>query len=152
MLHRHTAIHGNDGRERRGRGLGVAVEGNPHVQSGTRVGVRGQAHRLGGPPGPRRRGREARSLHQGTALGGAERSGRGHVLRRRSAGRAELPEADAENLDHAVNLVGWGVDTVKKKVFTKLIASYRCYSHNGCRLKKKKRIKVRTRTRKLSKK
>jgi len=41
---------------------------------------------------------------------------------------------------------------LKKKVFTKLIASYRCYSHNGCRLKKKKRIKVRTRTRKLSKK
>lgn len=41
---------------------------------------------------------------------------------------------------------------LKKKIFTKLIASYKYYSHNGCRLKKKKRIKIRTRTRKLLKK
>jgi hypothetical protein len=38
---------------------------------------------------------------------------------------------------------------LKKKIFTKLVASYTYYSHNGCRLKKKKRVKIRTRTRKL---
>jgi small subunit ribosomal protein S11 len=38
---------------------------------------------------------------------------------------------------------------LKQKVFVKLIMSYNYCPHNGCRLKKKKRIKVRTRTRKL---
>ena len=38
---------------------------------------------------------------------------------------------------------------LKRKIFTKLIISYIFGSHNGCRLKKKKRIKIRTRTRKL---
>ena len=38
---------------------------------------------------------------------------------------------------------------LKRKIFTKFVASYTCRSHNGCRLKKKKRIKIRTRTRKL---
>ena len=41
---------------------------------------------------------------------------------------------------------------LKQKIFTKLVTSHMCYSHNGCRLKKKKRIKIRTRTRKLLKK
>jgi ribosomal protein S11 len=36
---------------------------------------------------------------------------------------------------------------LKQKIFTKLIISYIYRSHNGCRLKKKKRIKIRTRTR-----
>ena len=34
---------------------------------------------------------------------------------------------------------------LKQKIFTKLVTSYTCFSHNGCRLKKKKRIKIRTR-------
>lgn len=38
---------------------------------------------------------------------------------------------------------------LKKKVFVKLVTSYNYRPHNGCRLKKKKRIKIRTRTRKL---
>jgi ribosomal protein S11 len=38
---------------------------------------------------------------------------------------------------------------LKQKIFTKLFVSYLYHSHNGCRLKKKKRIKIRTRTRKL---
>lgn len=38
---------------------------------------------------------------------------------------------------------------LKRKVFTKLVISYIFGSHNGCRLKKKKRMKIRTRTRKL---
>ena len=38
---------------------------------------------------------------------------------------------------------------LKQKIFIKLVTSYKYGSHNGCRLKKKKRIKVRTRTRKL---
>lgn len=38
---------------------------------------------------------------------------------------------------------------LKQKVFIKLIMSYNYYPHNGCRLKKKKRIKIRTRTKKL---
>lgn len=38
---------------------------------------------------------------------------------------------------------------LKQKIFMKLVTSYKYGSHNGCRLKKKKRIKVRTRTRKL---
>ena len=47
----------------------------------------------------------------------------------------------------------WGiVKRLKQKVFAKLITGYTHTSHNGCRLKKKKRIKIRTRTKKLSKK
>ena len=38
---------------------------------------------------------------------------------------------------------------LKNKVFVKLVTSYNYHPHNGCRLKKKKRIKIRTRTRKL---
>jgi len=38
---------------------------------------------------------------------------------------------------------------LNRKIFTKLLISYMHQSHNGCRLKKKKRIKIRTRTRKL---
>ena len=38
---------------------------------------------------------------------------------------------------------------LKQKVFIKLIKSYNNASHNGCRLKKKKRLKIRTRTKKL---
>ena len=38
---------------------------------------------------------------------------------------------------------------LKRKIFIKLIVNYIFGSHNGCRLKKKKRIKIRTRTRKL---
>lgn len=38
---------------------------------------------------------------------------------------------------------------LKQKIFTKLVTSYLYKAHNGCRLKKKKRIKIRTRTRKL---
>ncbi len=38
---------------------------------------------------------------------------------------------------------------LKQKVFIKLIMSYNYYPHNGCRLKKKKRIKIRTRAKKL---
>lgn len=38
---------------------------------------------------------------------------------------------------------------LKQKIFIKLCINYSYRSHNGCRLKKKKRIKVRTRTRKL---
>lgn len=40
---------------------------------------------------------------------------------------------------------------LKQKVFIKLIMSYNYYPHNGCRLKKKKRIKIRTRAKKLQK-
>ena len=36
---------------------------------------------------------------------------------------------------------------LKQKIFTKLLISYIYQSHNGCRLKKKKRIKIRTRAR-----
>nr|YP_010131746.1 ribosomal protein S11 [Thalassiosira profunda]QPZ94114.1 ribosomal protein S11 [Thalassiosira profunda] len=36
---------------------------------------------------------------------------------------------------------------LKQKIFTKLVISYIYRSHNGCRLKKKKRIKIRTRAR-----
>lgn len=35
---------------------------------------------------------------------------------------------------------------LKRKIFTKLFISYNYRSHNGCRLKKKKRIKIRTRS------
>ena len=38
---------------------------------------------------------------------------------------------------------------LKRKIFTKVVLSYTFSPHNGCRLKKKKRIKMRTRTRKL---
>ncbi len=38
---------------------------------------------------------------------------------------------------------------LKRKVFAKLITSYLYKPHNGCRLRKKRRIKVRTKTRKL---
>lgn len=38
---------------------------------------------------------------------------------------------------------------LKRKIFIKLIVNYIFGSHNGCRLTKKKRIKIRTRTRKL---
>ena len=38
---------------------------------------------------------------------------------------------------------------LKRKIFTKVVLSYTFSSHNGCRLMKKKRIKMRTRTRKL---
>ena len=41
---------------------------------------------------------------------------------------------------------------LKRKVFTKLITSYIYRPHNGCRLRKKRRIKIRTKTRKLKKK
>jgi len=37
---------------------------------------------------------------------------------------------------------------LKRKVFSKLVINYTFGSHNGCRLKKKKRIKIRTRTKK----
>ena len=37
----------------------------------------------------------------------------------------------------------------KQKIFIKFVMNYSCSSHNGCRLKKKKRIKIRTRTKKL---
>ena len=40
---------------------------------------------------------------------------------------------------------------LKQKVFIKEITSYNYFSHNGCRLKKKKRTKIRTRTKKLMK-
>lgn len=40
---------------------------------------------------------------------------------------------------------------LKHKVFIKTVASYNYLPHNGCRLKKVKRIKIRTRTRKLKK-
>jgi small subunit ribosomal protein S11 len=40
---------------------------------------------------------------------------------------------------------------LKQKIFTKLVRSYSSFPHNGCRLRKKKRIKIRTRTRKLPK-
>ena len=36
---------------------------------------------------------------------------------------------------------------LKQKIFTKLVVSYTYQSHNGCRLKKTKRIKIRTRAR-----
>ena len=35
---------------------------------------------------------------------------------------------------------------LKQKTFTKLVVTYNYSSHNGCRLKKKKRIKIRTRS------
>nr|YP_316608.1 ribosomal protein S11 [Thalassiosira pseudonana]AAZ99415.1 ribosomal protein S11 [Thalassiosira pseudonana]QWM92935.1 ribosomal protein S11 [Thalassiosira pseudonana] len=38
---------------------------------------------------------------------------------------------------------------LKQKTFIKLMTSYNYQPHNGCRLKKKKRIKIRTRTKKL---
>jgi small subunit ribosomal protein S11 len=38
---------------------------------------------------------------------------------------------------------------LKQKIFIKLVTSYNYHPHNGCRLKKKKRIKIRTRTKKL---
>jgi len=38
---------------------------------------------------------------------------------------------------------------LKQKTFTKLFVNYRYRPHNGCRLKKEKRIKIRTRTIKL---
>jgi len=38
---------------------------------------------------------------------------------------------------------------LKQKVFIKSIMSYTSQSHNGCRLKKKRRIKIRTRAKKL---
>jgi len=38
---------------------------------------------------------------------------------------------------------------LRRKIFTKMVISYIFDSHNGCRLKKEKRIKIRTRTRKL---
>lgn len=38
---------------------------------------------------------------------------------------------------------------LKQKMFINLIMSYNYKPHNGCRLKKKKRIKIRTRTKKL---
>jgi ribosomal protein S11 len=38
---------------------------------------------------------------------------------------------------------------LKQKIFAKLVTSYLYKAHNGCRLKKKKRIKIRTRTRKF---
>ncbi|KAK1732064.1 ribosomal protein S11 (mitochondrion) [Skeletonema marinoi] len=38
---------------------------------------------------------------------------------------------------------------LKRKIFIKLVTSYNYHPHNGCRLKKKKRIKIRTRTKKL---
>ena len=38
---------------------------------------------------------------------------------------------------------------LKQKIFTKLFISYIYRPHNGCRLKKKKRIKIRTKTKKL---
>jgi ribosomal protein S11 len=41
---------------------------------------------------------------------------------------------------------------LKQKVFAKLMTGYISRPHNGCRLRKKKRIKIRTRTKKLLKK
>jgi len=38
---------------------------------------------------------------------------------------------------------------LNQKIFIKLVTSYNYHTHNGCRLKKKKRIKIRTRTKKL---
>jgi len=38
---------------------------------------------------------------------------------------------------------------LNQKIFIKLVTSYNYHPHNGCRLKKKKRIKIRTRTKKL---
>ena len=38
---------------------------------------------------------------------------------------------------------------LKQKIFAKLIVSYIYRAHNGCRLRKKKRIKIRTRAKKL---
>ena len=38
---------------------------------------------------------------------------------------------------------------LKQKVFIKFVMSYNYFAHNGCRLKKKKRIKIRTRAKKL---
>ena len=35
---------------------------------------------------------------------------------------------------------------LKQKIFVKLITNYNCNPHNGCRLRKKKRIKIRTKT------
>ena len=40
---------------------------------------------------------------------------------------------------------------LKQKIFIKIIITYNYFAHNGCRLKKKKRIKIRTRTKKLKK-
>lgn len=40
---------------------------------------------------------------------------------------------------------------LKHKMFIKLIMSYKNHPHNGCRLKKKKRVKLRTRAKKLQK-
>ena len=40
---------------------------------------------------------------------------------------------------------------LKQKVFIKIILSYSYFPHNGCRLKKRKRIKIRTRIKKLKK-
>lgn len=36
---------------------------------------------------------------------------------------------------------------LKEKIFIKLITIYTCYPHNGCRMKKRKRIKIRTKIR-----
>ena len=38
---------------------------------------------------------------------------------------------------------------LKQKIFIKLIVNYSSTAHNGCRLKKKKRVKIRTKTKKL---
>lgn len=38
---------------------------------------------------------------------------------------------------------------LKQKIFIKLIVNYSNTAHNGCRLKKKKRVKIRTKTKKL---
>jgi len=35
---------------------------------------------------------------------------------------------------------------LKQKIFVKLVVSHSYQSHNGCRLKKKKRLKIRTNT------
>ena len=37
---------------------------------------------------------------------------------------------------------------LKQKIFIKFVMNYSCSSHNGCRLKKKKRIKFRTQVKK----
>ena len=51
------------------------------------------------------------------------------------------------NLFH--NQQSYILKRLKQKIFIKLVMSYNYSSHNGCRLRKKKRIKIRTRTRKL---
>lgn len=49
----------------------------------------------------------------------------------------------------ALNHQSYVFKKLKRKIFTKLFINYVFRSHNGCRLKKRKRIKIRTRTKGL---